>query len=157
MHQHEETVSPKRYKSKSTVMNNSLSMSLLGLEPRLGAKTQKITSMTLMKSCRPVVRNGYSTLQIRSISPQNAEKFGGLWDIIQSWCLRIPIQFHNGWLLHFSSYHIRFQIFVLSFHQLTAACNLLVTVGLGNTIKLPSQLQHSRHLLFYYCHGYFTE
>ena len=101
-----------------------------------------------MKSCRPVVRNGYSTLQMRSISPQNAEKFSGFWDNIQSWCLRRPIQFHTGWLLRFSCYHIQFQLFVLSFHQLTASCNQLVTVGLGNTIKLPPQLQHKSSFTF---------
>lgn len=101
-----------------------------------------------MKSCRPVVRNGYSTLRIRSISPQNAEKFSGLWDNVQSLYLRRPIQFHNGWLLHFSCYCIWFQLFVLSFHQLTASCNQLVTAGLGNTIKLPPQLQHKSSFTF---------
>lgn len=35
MHQHAETASPKQYKLKATVMNKSLSMSLLGLEPSL--------------------------------------------------------------------------------------------------------------------------
>lgn len=101
-----------------------------------------------MKSCRPVVRNGYSTLRIRSISPQNAEKFSGLWDNVHSLYLRRPKQFHNGWLLYFSCYCIWFQLFVLSFHQLTASCNQLVTVGLGNTIKLPPQLQHKSSFSF---------
>lgn len=49
-------------------------MSLLGLEVNLCAENQKKSSMTILKSCRPLVRNGYYTLWISSIPSENAEK-----------------------------------------------------------------------------------
>lgn len=122
-------------------------MSLLGLETTLCAKYQKKNSnMTILKSCRPVVRNGCYTLWISSIPV----KMQSNWNDIQSWCWRRPIELHNGWLLHFLVASYGPSLFFVCFYQLTASCKPVETARLENTTKLPPHLQHKSSFFYYH-------